>query len=128
MDLESLDTARGCVLVWPSADESVDEMDADGGEASKVWACLGAAYYRLGQRVVVVLCDESVGGPQSALAASGLATVSENVEGPGLSHMLMAALVQSRSSGCRPGDRGSQGPEGHLKRCLEGRKNYSYVM
>ena len=95
-DLESLDTARGCVLVWPSADESVDEMDADGGEASKVWACLGAAYYRLGQRVVVVLCDESVGGPQSALAASGLATVSENVEGPGLSHMLMAALVQSQ--------------------------------
>ena len=96
-DLESLDTARGCVLVWPTADESVDEMDADGGEASaKVWACLGAAYYRLGQRVVVVLCGESLGTPQSALAAAGLATVSDNREGPGLSHMLMAALVQSQ--------------------------------
>ena len=96
-DLDALDTARGCVLVWPSSDESDDEMDVDGGAATaKIWACLGAVYYRLGRRVVVVLCDESAGAPQSALAAAGLAAVSDNGEGPGLSHMLMAALVQSQ--------------------------------
>ena len=98
-DLDALDTARGCVLVWPSSDESDDEMDVDGGggaATAKIWACLGAVYYRLGRRVVVVLCDESAGAPQSALAAAGLAAVSDNGEGPGLSHMLIAALVQSQ--------------------------------
>ena len=95
-DLEALDTVRGCVIVWPADEEPNDEPEEDVGAAWKLWACLGAVYYRLGRRVVVVLGNESLGAPQSALAAAGLATVSDDGKGPELSHMLMAALVQSQ--------------------------------
>ncbi len=96
-ELESLDTARGCVFVWPENGGAEDEPKMDGvGAQAKIWACLGAVYYRLGRRVVVVLGDESAGAAGSALRSAGMATVNDNGEGPGLSHMLMAALVQSQ--------------------------------
>ena len=95
--LDALDTAQGCVLVWPANDEQADGIEVDGQLASaKSWACLGAVYHRLGARVVVVLNAESTGDPETLLAETGLRTVNDNGEGPGLSHMLIAALVQSQ--------------------------------
>ena len=94
--LDALSTAQGCVLVWPEDDGSDDAIEVDGGVEVKVWACLGAVYLRMGKRVVVVLGDGTSEASRSALAAAGLATVSDDGEGPGLSHMLMATLVQSQ--------------------------------
>ena len=94
--LESLDAARGCVLVWPEDGGPAEEAEVHSGGAAKVWACLGAVYYRMGQRVVVVLGDGPAGAPRSELAAAGLTTLSDNGEGTGLSHMLMATLVQTQ--------------------------------
>ena len=91
---ESLESARGCVFVWPG-DSVRDGAAADGGGESiayerKTWAALGAAAYRLGPRLVIVWED-------SDGAAAGLPEdrVVRLASGESVYPKLMAALVQA---------------------------------
>lgn len=95
----ALESARGCVFVFPNAAEF---SDADAGgfarRSVRAWAALGAALGRLGDRIVVVRSADLDGGEMSPsfqdLAGESVASV-ERGEGAALFAALAPALIQS---------------------------------
>ena len=89
---EALETARGCVFVWPADPDS--ENDLLTGPA--VWAALGALSYQLGDKLIILIRDESeaVGHPA---ASDPSATVIGVSRGESVYPALMSALVRSRT-------------------------------
>ena len=87
---EALESARGCVFVWPRDDES--EAATERTPEAKIWAALGAASYRLGERLVIV---DSQHGDDDSLSGLTDATVVRAAQGESVYPKLMAALVQS---------------------------------
>ena len=85
---DALESARGCVFVWPREDDGGNERTPE----AKTWAALGAAAYRLGGRLVVALGDGD-GDKESRIGAD--ATVVRVSRGESVYPKLMAALVQS---------------------------------
>ena len=82
--------ARGCVFIWPRCEESGTPVEAD----AKAWAALGAASYRLGERLAIVLSDgaddEELGiGTEAMVVRVGRA------DGESVYPKLMAALVRT---------------------------------
>ena len=87
---EALESARGCVFVWPRD----NEVEASSGRTpeAKIWAALGAASYRLGERLVIV---DSQYGDDDSLSGLTNASVVRAARGESVYPKLMAALVQS---------------------------------
>ncbi len=85
---DALESARGCVFVWPREDDRGTERTPE----AKTWAALGAASYRLGERLVVALSDGD-DDKESRIGAD--ATVVRVSRGESVYPKLMAALVQS---------------------------------
>lgn len=96
----ALESARGCVFVFPNAAAiSGSEPDGDFARRSvRAWAALGAALGRLGDRIVVVRSADSGGGEMSPsfqdIAGESVASV-ERAEGAALFAALAPALIQS---------------------------------
>ena len=90
---ESLESARGCVFVWPG-DSGRDGAAADDGESNpserKTWAALGAAAYRLGPRLVIV-SEDSEGAAADMLKCQ----VVRLARGESVYPKLMTALIQA---------------------------------
>ena len=99
--LASLESARGCVFVFPQA-AAFSDGDPAGDSArrsARAWAALGAALGRLGNRIVVVHSADSDGVGDASpsfqdLAGESVASV-ERVEGAALFAVLAPALIQS---------------------------------
>ena len=83
---ESLESARGCVFVWPG------DSEQDGASPSeiKTWAALGAAAYRLGPRMVVV-SEDGEGAAADMLECQ----VVRLARGESVYPKLMTALIQA---------------------------------
>lgn len=97
----ALESARGCVFVFPNAAALPDDADAGGDFARRsvrAWAALGAALGRLGNRIVVVRSADLDGGEMSPsfqdLAGESVASV-ERADGAALFAALAPALIQS---------------------------------
>ena len=111
---EALESARGCVFIWPDFTAAALPHGENGRSAvseAKAWAALGAASHRLGKRLVIVLRRRPRRGDgESSSALSELTDAVKVVRPP--SHVesavgvgglgaesvypkLMAALVQS---------------------------------
>lgn len=98
--IAALESARGCVFVFPNAAAFPD--DADGGgiarRSVRAWAALGAAVGQLGNRIVVVRSADLDVGEMSPsfqdLAGESVASV-ERAEGAALFAALAPALIQS---------------------------------
>ena len=86
---EALESARGCILVWP------DDIEADDEQTLKpiVWATLGAMSYRVGPRLVVALRDGDLSA-DSFENDLGM-TVVHAADGESVYPKLMGALVES---------------------------------
>ena len=85
---DALGSARGCVFVWPREDDGGTERTPE----AKTWAALGAASYRLGERLAIVLSE---GDGDKELGIGADATVVRVSRGESVYPKLMAALVQS---------------------------------
>ena len=85
---EALESARGCVFVWPREDDGGNERTVE----AKVWAALGAASYRLSEKLVIL--NSQFEDDDSLSGLSGV-TVVGAAEGESVYPKLMAALVQS---------------------------------
>ena len=91
----SLDTAGGCVFIWPAGDNGgtwTGDLQCTGTAHS--WAAMGAVAYRLDHRVVVV--SRGSGGPQSmdGLGSPRVTTIQPSQE-EDLYLRLVPALIQS---------------------------------
>ncbi len=87
---DALESARGCVFVWPRE----YERGADRTSDAKTWAALGAVSYRLRQRLVVVLRDGD-GTSSDMVSGDPVTTVVRTEQGESVYPRLMASLVQS---------------------------------
>ena len=98
--IAALESARGCVFVFPNAAAFPDDADAGGfaRRSVRAWASLGAAVGRLGNRIVVVSSADLDGGEMSPsfqdIAGESVASV-ERAEGAALFAALAPALIQS---------------------------------
>ncbi len=94
---DALGSARGCVFVWPRDDGA--GASSERTPEAKTWAALGAASYRLGERLVILDWESAIGNSQFGYddSLSGLtgATVVRAAEGESVYPKLMAALVRS---------------------------------
>ena len=85
---EALDSALGCVFIWP------DDAELQRASAPTLWTALGALSYRLGQKLVVVLRsgEDDVVNLMSSDPTTTLIRVDRSES---IYPKLMAALVQS---------------------------------
>ena len=88
---EALDSAGGCIFLWPRDTEAVSERTSN----PRVWAALGALSYRLGQKLIVVLRDGGEEADGGSLASDPVTTTIYASEGESIYPKLMAALVQT---------------------------------
>ena len=98
--IAALESARGCVFVFPNA-AAISDSEPGGDFARRsvrAWAALGAAVGQLGNRIVVVRSADLDSGEMSPsfqdLAGESVASV-ERAEGAALFAALAPALIQS---------------------------------
>ena len=95
--LAALESARGCVFVFPNG--AISESDAGGfaRRSARAWAALGATVGRLGSRTVAIRPADSGGDASPSfqdLAGESVAAV-ERADGATLFAVLAPALIQA---------------------------------
>ncbi len=87
---DALESARGCIFVWPS------DEDVGGGQRSdaRIWAALGAASYKLRERLVVAVRDGDGTSTNPALSDPTITVVGVK-PGESVYPHLVASLVRS---------------------------------
>ncbi len=97
--LAALESARGCVFVFPPTAAAFSDGESAGDSArrsARAWASLGATLGRLGNRTVVIRDADGAAASASFqdLAGESVASV-ERAEGAALFSVLMPALIQT---------------------------------
>ena len=89
---DALDSARGCIFVWPR-----DSGPGNGGGAPRpiVWAAYGALSYRLGDRLIVLVNDDGDDTAFGLVSGDPVTAVVRAARGESIYPKLMAALIQT---------------------------------
>ena len=100
--IAALESARGCVFVFPNAALLLDGEQPAGSarRSARAWASLGASLGRLGNRTVVIRAAAASNGAAASAASfqdlAGESVISvERAEGAALFAVLAPALIQS---------------------------------